>query len=91
MDEAALREIARAVVRDRKLPNRPPDGAWGGPGAGVACAVCDLPVRRDEMEFEIQFRRNDANPDFDRFHVHVWCFAAWEVERRAAQRGPAGR
>ena len=49
---------------------------------GVACAICDLPITKDEMEFEIQFARDGDNPGLDKYHVHIRCFAAWEFERR---------
>jgi hypothetical protein len=86
MDESTLREKARQTVRDGKLPRRRPDRTWGGPGVGAVCAVCELPVRKDELEFEIQFARDGQLEDagLDKYHVHVRCFAAWEFER-----GPA--
>jgi hypothetical protein len=80
-DEAILREKARAVIQSGKLPSRRPDCTWGGPGVGALCRVCDLPVRRDELEFEIQFEHEGDNPGPDKFHVHVRCFAVWELER----------
>jgi hypothetical protein len=86
-DESALREKARAVVLSGKLPSRAPDRVWGGPGVGAACTVCDLPVTKNEMEFEIQFEHADGNGgggDLDKFHVHIRCFAAWEFERKKA-------
>jgi len=81
-DEKILREKARAVVRDGKLPGRQPDRTWGGPGVGAPCSVCELPVERNEVEFEIQFARDGDNPGLDKYHVHIRCFAAWEFERR---------
>jgi hypothetical protein len=80
-DEAILREKARAVLRTGKLPSRRPDRTWGGPGVGALCSVCELPVKKDELEFEIQFARDGDNPGLDKFHVHIRCFAAWELER----------
>jgi hypothetical protein len=80
-DEQVLREKARAVIQAGKLPSRRPDRTWGGPGVGAPCAICDLPVTSDELEFEIQFARDGDNPGLDKFHVHVRCFAAWEFER----------
>jgi hypothetical protein len=80
-DEAILREAVRAVVQAGKLPARWPDRTWGGPGVGGPCAVCEQPVRRDELEFEIEFEHKGATPAPDKFHVHVRCFAVWELER----------
>ena len=80
-DESLLREKARAAVQNGKLPARRPDRTWGGPGVGAECAVCNLPVAKNQMEFEIQFARDGDNPGLDKFHVHVRCFAAWEFER----------
>lgn len=57
-DETALREKAREVVRQGKLPTRPPDRVWGGPGVDAPCAVCELPVGKNEMEFEVEFARD---------------------------------
>jgi hypothetical protein len=83
-DEAILREKAKAVVQGGKLPGRRPDRTWGGPGVGAPCSVCELPVTKQEMEFEIQFERDGDNPGLDKFHVHIRCFAAWEFERSKA-------
>ena len=83
-DESALREKARDIIRTGKLPSRRPDRTWGGPGVNAECAVCGLPVRPDEMEFEIQFARDGDNPGLDKYHVHIRCFAAWELERGSA-------
>ena len=80
-DEKILREKARAAVRDGKIPARRPDRTWGGRGVGASCAICELPVTKDQMEFEIQFARDGDNPGLDMFHVHLRCFAAWEFER----------
>ena len=84
-DEKMLRDKARVVVQEGKLPSRRPDRTWGGPGVGAACAVCELPVEKTEMEFEIEFARDGDNPGLDKFHVHFRCFAAWEFERRTAR------
>jgi hypothetical protein len=80
-DEPRLREQAREVIQNGKLPSRSPDRTWGGPGVGAPCSVCAKPVTKDELEFEIQFARDGDNPGLDKFHVHVRCFAAWEFER----------
>ena len=83
-DESILREKARAAVQTGKLPARAPTRTWGGPGVGTLCQVCGVPVTKDEMEFEIQFARDGDNPGLDKFHVHIRCYAAWELERKHA-------
>jgi hypothetical protein len=77
-DEHVLREKACAVIRAGKLPSRAPDSTWGGPGVGAPCSICDLPVEADQMELEIQFAHDGG---LDKYHVHIRCFAAWELER----------
>ena len=38
-------------------------------------------MTKEELEFEIEFAHGGDNPDLDKFHVHIRCFAAWEFER----------
>ena len=80
-DEALLREQARAAVQSGKLPSRKPDRTWGVPGVGAPCSVCEKPVTKEDMEFEIEFAHNGDDPGLDKFHVHIRCYAAWEFER----------
>ena len=80
-DEPRLREQAREVIQNGKLPSRSRDRTWGGPGVGAPCSVCEKRVKKDELEFEIQFAHDGDNPGLDKFHVHIRCFAAWEFER----------
>jgi hypothetical protein len=77
-DEGIARERARAAIQAGKIPLRRPDRTWGGPGVGAQCAVCDLPITRDQLELEIEFVRLGG---LDNLHVHIRCFAAWELER----------
>ena len=80
-DEAILRAKAREAVRTGKLPSRRPDRTWGGPGVGARCTICGEPVTKDQLEFQVEWARDGAEPGLDRFHIHVRCFAAWEFER----------
>ena len=43
--------------------------------------MCAEPVRRDQMELALEFRRGACPPVVDLFHFHLRCFAAWEFER----------
>lgn len=83
--EALIREKARAAIRGRKLPARRPDRTWGGLGIGLPCAVCELPIKRHEREGQIQFEHEGRVPGLDTYHVHLRCFAVWELARHEAQ------
>ena len=80
-DELRLREQARTAIQNGKLPSHTPDRTWGGPGVGATCSVCEKPVTKDQLEFEVQFARDGDNPGLDKFQVHIRCFGAWEFER----------
>jgi hypothetical protein len=80
-NEAALRRLARIVLENGQLPSRDPDRTWGGPGIGAPCAVCGHSVAPDQVEYEVQFARDGGSPGLDRFHLHLRCFAVWELER----------
>ena len=81
-DEPILRKRAREAICAEKLPSRRPDHMWGGSGAGERCVICDELVTRDQLELEIQFAHHGAADRLHDFHLHVQCFAAWELERR---------
>jgi len=38
-------------------------------------------VRKEDLEFEIQFARDGSDPGLDKYHLHVRCFSVWELER----------
>jgi hypothetical protein len=81
-DEPLLREKAREAIRSGKLPSRPADRIVERHGwSGLACPVCGEPVKRDEVDVEIQFRRQDPTLGLDAYQLHPRCFAAWEFER----------
>jgi hypothetical protein len=77
MDDDGLRQKARAAIQSGRLPTRRPERTWGGRGSGAPCAICDVPVRRDDMELEIEFV---AGRHVTVLRVHTKCFAAWELE-----------
>ena len=78
-DEVTLRALARAALREGKLPNDRPLHMWGGSGEGLRCTLCERPVESAQTEFELQFGRDDLGAGNPR--LHMWCFAAWELER----------
>ena len=92
IDEPTLRDKVRRAVQVGTLPNRRPDRTWGGPSANGNCAICGASLKRDRVEFEIEFGRPGDLSAPDRYHVHLRCFAAWEAECQALEPGQtAGR
>ena len=79
-DDLILKAKARKAIHSGKLPATKPSCAWGGPGSGTPCALCRDPVRPDQIEMEIEYRRDGAR-GLDNYHLHLRCFAAWELER----------
>jgi hypothetical protein len=80
--EAMLREKARAAMLNGKLPRATPNRTFlAGAGTVVACAVCAELVTTDQAEIELQFTGEGVQPRLNRYHLHVWCFTAWKVER----------
>ena len=73
---------SRKAVKEATLPLRRPDRIWGGPGEGTECSICRIAVKREELEFEVEFRANGDERGAERHHVHLRCFEAWDTERR---------
>jgi len=82
-NEKTLRAQAVAAIHRGVLPPDAADRVWAGAGIGAPCAVCDLPVTAQQMEFETQFARQRNGTWLHACHLHVPCFAAWEFERES--------
>ena len=87
-DEETLRKRARDAIRAGKLPAWRPVRTWGGKGGGAACAVCDLPLAPEEVEFELEFAEDSRFGPGCSCRVHARCFAAWEFERQSFALAP---
>jgi hypothetical protein len=73
----------------RQLPARRPDRTWRGLGVGEICTLCEKPVTKDDMEFQIGFSRGyDVTGGVDKSHVHIRYFAARDFERKHAGEPP---
>jgi hypothetical protein len=83
-DESVLAAGAGDAMKTSKLPKHRPERMWGGPGSGSSCAICGKTIGTEELEFELQFASEGGSATAN-YHVHVHCFAAWELERRDAK------
>jgi len=77
-----LHELARASMRDGRLPALRPDRILGGQGTGSSCDLCAQTLAAAEPELELEFApQHDRGPW--RIRLHVGCFAAWDRAREA--------
>lgn len=75
--ESELRERARELIHEGRLPDRAPARVWGGPGTGVQCALCEEAIPSTEMEYEADATVGSA---VRTLHFHFVCHAAWQLE-----------
>ena len=52
----------------------------------MPCTTCAVRITHNDTEHELQFKRDGQAPALDRFHVHLRCFAVWELERAEDRR-----
>jgi hypothetical protein len=88
VDEPVLRERARQKMRRGTLPSDSEARVWAGPGLGLPCDVCDQPIERDDLEYELEFATDPARPP-QAYRFHRRCHAAWQLERTST-RNPGG-
>jgi hypothetical protein len=94
-DDRILREKARDAIQSGRLPATIPTRTYGGFSTGTTCAVCGDTVPTGEVEYELEFpvapppddrslgemlERLHAQERVRHYHVHVRCFAAWQIE-----------
>jgi hypothetical protein len=75
--EQELRAIARERVVLGVLPCTESSHLWGGYGSGSLCALCDQPIPRDEVEYEVECQIEGKTQIF---RFHILCQALWRSE-----------
>jgi len=75
MDDSELRQSIREKIRDGTLPAKPPRKLWDGRGTGRKCAGCGQPIRKHEVEIEVEDREARLL-----FFFHRGCQAVWDEE-----------
>lgn len=78
-DTRGLAAAVREAVRSGRIPARPADQMWGGPGSGGWCAVCNDRIERHDVEYELEFAQG-AGAGAGSYRLHVPCCMAWETE-----------
>jgi hypothetical protein len=73
--ESELRLLVQQRIKDRRLPIMRPAQIYAGHGSGTPCCVCDQPIERAKMEYEI------PGPDAaTRLKFHFACYVIWQQE-----------
>ena len=70
-----------ARIMEGRLPCPNDHRTWGGRGSNKPCALCDVTIRGDEVEYEIE-TRNPSGVQVYRFHF--LCHGAWQYACAAA-------
>jgi hypothetical protein len=73
--EQDLEQRAQERIREGHLPCTTHFRTWGGRGSNEPCALCDVVIRSDEVEYEIETL--DA-PGVRQYHFHFLCHDAWQ-------------
>ena len=85
-DEQDLRRRACAAIHAKVLPRDRHKRSWGGRGSGELCPVCGQSIESTEPEVELEFATADSGNEVRVLHLHLPCFAAWEIARTFAAR-----
>jgi hypothetical protein len=72
--ELDLHRRARERIREGRLPCTTHYRTWAGHGRDEPCALCDVNIGADEVEYEIETL--DA-PGVHLFRFHFRCHDAW--------------
>lgn len=75
--EARLRMIARERIATGQIPCDPLARTWGGYGTEAVCALCDRPIRKDEIEYEVEPHCQEGAQTL---RLHIVCYAIWQLE-----------
>lgn len=71
--QEALRAIARERIAKGQLPCERSSRIFGGLGSGQLCSLCDKPIARYQVEYEIELKEAT-------FRFHTICHYMWELE-----------
>ena len=76
-----LQQLARAAIREGRVPRERPERPWGSSGNGSACPICNSVIATQELAYELEFRAQTAPGEPRCCYVHARCFRAWDAVR----------
>lgn len=87
--EDELGRLAKRRIEAGELPCYRVTRIWGSHGSGARCSLCDLPIRADEIEYEISLE-SGADEHSLSLRFHLACHAVWQAECIRAVQPAAG-
>ncbi len=60
------------------LPYEEPLRTWAGRGTGVRCSLCGVPIRAEDIEYEVELLTPAGAARG--LHFHFNCYRAWETQ-----------
>jgi hypothetical protein len=66
-DLTELRRLLSEKRRQGQLPRISTSRTWAGDGTGAACLLCEFPIERGQIEYEVEWRDGHAT-QLLRFH-----------------------
>jgi hypothetical protein len=91
--EHELGLLARQRIESGELPCYRVRHLWGSHGSGACCALCDQPIRTEEIEYEVASDPEAVEAaQTQTLRFHMACHAIWQAEcARAGGAGESGR
>ncbi|TLZ59685.1 MAG: hypothetical protein E6K20_14785 [Gammaproteobacteria bacterium] len=87
LPESELRSRVQERIKEGRLPVEFITLINGGFGGGQTCPVCDKPVTRDKVKYDVVDPRNA-----DQLIFHFACYVIWQREcARRIRAGDSGR
>jgi len=86
MNQKELRALIRERVRTGQLPPVLDGRTFGGRGSNTACDCCGQTIKRDDIEYEVQFAASVTQMGRS-FIAHMQCHWIW-WEESGPQSGP---
>ena len=59
------------------LPYQEPMRTWAGHGTGALCSLCGLPIRAQDIEYEVELAPAAGSRGLQ---FHVQCYRVWETQ-----------
>jgi hypothetical protein len=73
--EHSLEQRARERIREGRLPCTTHYRTWGGRGSNEPCALCDMIIQADEVQYEIEA---GVGAPGQLYRFHFGCHDAWQ-------------